>query len=162
MSNNMKVEGRVLRALYNDPHPNLTSYKGCLVGNIYVIGFYLKNYSKNLHVKPQNGTAIDMDTPTVTKIVDQVRSGLHHLQTLGFYHNDVRMYNVMLDGDHIVLIDYDNFSRINETPMKCSDLVSLERLKMEIIDYARSECEYLRINEHLWPYYPLRRDSQLI
>ncbi len=102
-------------------HTNLAAYRGCLVENGRVKGLLFDKYHCTLleKVNPQRLSKVHF-VETDRHLVDglmrgwmqQLRSAVRHLHTLGYVHNDITPANIMLDEKETpVLIDFGGLCR---------------------------------------------------
>ncbi|KAI1463760.1 uncharacterized protein F4812DRAFT_463320 [Daldinia caldariorum] len=61
------------------------------------------------NIKLRMGEVVDID-----RCMKGIESGVRHLHTLGFIHNDLSPHNIMMDGDDPIIIDFDSSRRPGE------------------------------------------------
>lgn len=88
------------------PNPHIVKYHGVFVEGDRISGFALDALAQNLDERCRSA-APPLD---VTKVINGIKDALTHLHGLGYCHNDVNTYNIMLkaDDDEAVLIDFDS------------------------------------------------------
>lgn len=92
--------------LMEHPHPNIAKYLGCAVEDDVIKGLCFVEYSTTLAQKVEMGDPIDID-----RCLGGIESGVRHLHSLGFVHNDLNPRNIMMEGDNPILIDFDSSAR---------------------------------------------------
>lgn len=108
----LETELRVCELLRKFPHPNLAKYLGCRVQAGRVTGIYYERF--NVYLQEPRKKRVP-----VVRYIDEIRKGLDHLHSLGFCHNDMSPYNVMLkDDDTAVIIDFDGCLPAGEETIK--------------------------------------------
>lgn len=113
----------VYEQLRISPHPNLVTYLGCEVCNGLISGICLAKYPETLmeRVNPRSlmKRAFKFDKRTIMdreRLLKGVKSGITHLHSLGFVHNDLNPSNIMLLEDETpVVIDFDSCRRIGDS-----------------------------------------------
>lgn len=103
-------EAHVMEELKNSQHPNIVIYHGCVREKDRIIGLCLEKYSETLsdRVRRQE-TTLDID-----KCVQGIHSGIVHIHSLGYCHNDINPRNIMFKSkcDEIpIIIDFDSCIR---------------------------------------------------
>ncbi|PXF48983.1 Serine/threonine-protein kinase/endoribonuclease IRE2 [Gracilariopsis chorda] len=101
----MLQEAHVLEAIKSSQHPNVQQYHGCVELNNQLVGLCLEKYLETLTERVQrNDATLDVD-----HCVNGITSGLKHIHSLGYCHNDVNPGNIMFKEDGTpVLIDFDS------------------------------------------------------
>ncbi|KAI0163859.1 kinase-like domain-containing protein [Xylariaceae sp. FL1272] len=109
LGNQLLVEAEMCQILMAHPHPNIVVYLGCVVENGVIKGLCFKEYSVTLAQKLRGGEPIDID-----HCIQGVERGVRHLHALGYIHNDLSPFNIMMDGDNPIIIDFDSSRRKGE------------------------------------------------
>jgi len=91
------------------PHPNIVKYLGYVVENGAVKGLCFAELPMTLAQRLKMRDYLDID-----HCIAGVESGVRHLHTLGFIHNDLNLPNIMMDGDDPIIIDFDSSKREGE------------------------------------------------
>ncbi|EPQ58795.1 kinase-like protein, partial [Gloeophyllum trabeum ATCC 11539] len=95
------------------PHPNICTYYGCVrdsTGTL-VSGLCFKKYRYTLYEANRNV----IDGFNKDSAIRDIRSGLEHIHSLGYVHNDLNPANIMFDDDHVaVIIDFGSCAREGE------------------------------------------------
>lgn len=102
----------VCREIQMHPHPNLLQFKGCLQKDGRIVGLLLKRYSITLSWRVEG-----FDQPPIDRqaYLDGIQAGVEHLHSLGFAHNDLSPYNIMIDEqDRPVIIDMGSAKKFGE------------------------------------------------
>ena len=94
-------------ALRKNPHRGICEYHGCVVVGEHVEGIVLRRYKYTLK------DAVDRDLPIDrVAVMDTITDAVAHIHSLGFVHNDLSPYNIMLDEDlKPVIIDLETCMR---------------------------------------------------
>ncbi|KAG4416729.1 hypothetical protein IFR04_010131 [Cadophora malorum] len=98
----LQTEIAAMEILSANPHPNIAKYHGCIVKCGRVVGIVLDKYATTLEDR-----VLESSRP-FDKILclDQVKSAIDHIHSLGLAHNDINPNNIMLDDtDTAFLID---------------------------------------------------------
>lgn len=100
-------ESLVYEILTRFPHPNIAKYHGCVIRRERIIGIVLARYPVTLLKKVDAAKEpVDIDAEAYMKAI---RSGVQHLHSLGFAHNDIKPDNVMLEASgNLVIIDFNS------------------------------------------------------
>lgn len=108
-------EVKICEYLRKHSHRNIAVYHGCEVKDRRIIGLCFTRYSQTLMemVNPmkynkrkfalQIGGSL---SPEMGRWLDDIKSGIRHLHSLGLIHNYINPSNIMFDGDTLVLIDF--------------------------------------------------------
>lgn len=107
-------EAKVCEVLKQNPHPNIATYRGCVVRDGRIRGLCFAKYpltlAQRMQVDNQSIYApLDIDT-----CLQGIKNGVAHLHNLGLIHNDLNPSNIMMDGDNPVIIDFDSCKQIGE------------------------------------------------
>lgn len=99
-------EALVDKILTRSPHQNISRYHGCVVKRGRIMGMVLDRYSSTLFQQVEE--AKETADINVEAYMAAISSGVQHLHSLGFAHNDLNPNNVMLDasGGELVIIDF--------------------------------------------------------
>jgi len=102
----MRSEILVLEMLKKHPNPHIVKYHGVFVEGDRISEFALDALAQNLDERCRSA-APPLD---VAKVINGIKDALTHLHGLGYCHNDVNTYNIILkaDDDEAVLIDFDS------------------------------------------------------
>ena len=79
-------------------HPNIVKYYGCCIRRGRVIGIVMERLGQTLKQSPL--------VANIPAFLEELQSAVDHLHLLGLAHNDINPNNIMLKGDHPVLIDF--------------------------------------------------------
>lgn len=124
IADDLLVEVQVYEVLRRNPHPNIARSLGCRTLGDEIDGICLPGYETALmaEVHPHSlmkrqlsATRQGVGVGDYDHMLDDIKSGLKHLHSLGFVHNDVNPSNIMKDGDDWVLIDFGSCRRIRES-----------------------------------------------
>ncbi|KAI0104977.1 kinase-like domain-containing protein [Nemania sp. FL0031] len=97
-------EAKIYEKLRLHPHKNIARYYGCLVENGMFHALCIEKYAATLTDRQKDLSAEDKK-----RIMEDIRSGVAHLHSLGFVHNDLNPTNIMLTDDGTaVVIDFDS------------------------------------------------------
>ena len=98
-------EAKVCETFRLCSHPNIAEYYGTVVENGRIVGLCFVKYSATLAERMQDKSRpLDME-----RCLQGIRSGIQYIHSLGYIHNDINPYNVMLTEDDVpVLIDFDS------------------------------------------------------
>lgn len=102
-------EAEVCEILRTSPHPNVAKYYGCIVHDGRITGLCFARYGSNLLETVKSTRPVDVD-----RWVNQISQGISHLHSLGLVHCDINPKNVVLDGDTLVIIDFDSCRKEGE------------------------------------------------
>jgi len=125
IQDNVLKEVSVCEILRKNPHRNIAEYHGCEIRNGRVTGLCFKRYLDDLQLKlnPESLNKLSFQNNQRPPLADALRylkgikSGLDHLHSLGFSHNDINPANIMLDhDDKPIIIDFDSCLR-HGTPL---------------------------------------------
>lgn len=109
----------VYHLLQQMPHPNIAEFKGCLQKDGRLVGILLKRYPSTLHSRVMVPNQPPVNSARYLK---DIEAGLAHLHELGFAHNDINPYNVVVDvdeQDRAVIIDMGAVMRFGDTMITC-------------------------------------------
>lgn len=106
LGNLLLVEAEVCQALMEYPHPNIAKYLGCVVEDGVVKGLCFVEYSTTLVHRVKMGELVNVD-----RCLEGIESGTRHMHSLGFVHNDLSPYNIMMEGDDPIIVDFDSSTR---------------------------------------------------
>ncbi|KAL7932925.1 kinase-like domain-containing protein [Trichoderma chlorosporum] len=108
-------EAEIYEILSKNPHPNIAKYLGCKVVDGKIRGLCLERYVMTLEARVETKTPFDKDL-----FLKGIKDGIRHLHSLGFTHNDINPYNVMMTADdQPVIIDFDSCKRTGQELVKC-------------------------------------------
>ncbi|KUI66089.1 LIM domain kinase 2 [Cytospora mali] len=96
-------EVKVCEVLRRHPHPNIAHYLGCVIKDNLIHGLGFARYPISLSQLLRDGVPFDRD-----ECLRGIEAGMKHMHGLGLIHNDLNPSNVMMDGDHAVIIDFDS------------------------------------------------------
>ncbi|KAG8735726.1 hypothetical protein FRC10_010226 [Ceratobasidium sp. 414] len=100
----MLDEIRACETIHARPHPNLAEYRGCISEGGYIVALCFRQYNSTLRQAVADSKELDY-----LAIVQDIRTGVEHLHSLGLVHNDINPANIMVDWNgRGVLIDYDS------------------------------------------------------
>ncbi|KAK3349520.1 hypothetical protein B0T25DRAFT_610305 [Lasiosphaeria hispida] len=109
------AEAKVCEQLMRHPHPNFATYLGFQVSDGRITGRCFARYQRTLmqEVNPRNfskrkSRSARRATGRYDYVPAGMESGIKHIHSLGLVHNDINPKNVMLDGNRVVLIDFDS------------------------------------------------------
>ncbi|KAJ6536017.1 kinase-like domain-containing protein [Mycena vulgaris] len=112
-AHDLEHEMQVCEELSKNSHPNVCRYLGYLPtpdGN-HLMGLCFERHG--MHLLRAVETQFDFNATTV---IEGVRSGLEHLHSLGYVHNDINPRNIVLGKDSIpIIIDFDSCHKIGES-----------------------------------------------
>lgn len=96
-------EVNILEQLMRNPHPNIVSYRGCVVNRGHITGIALDRLPKVLdHRFLHDASGFDEQV-----FESQLRSAIEHIHGLGLAHNDLNPSNIGLnEQDHPIIIDW--------------------------------------------------------
>jgi serine/threonine protein kinase len=116
------AEAKVCEQLMRHPHPNVATYLGCQVSDGRITGLCFARYQRTLmqEVNPHNlskrrSRSARRATGNYGYIPVEIESGIKHIHSLGLVHNDINPKNVMLNGDRVVLIDFDSCRPVGDS-----------------------------------------------
>lgn len=138
-------EAKSYAFLDRNPHPNLIRRLGALVNENRAVGLILAQLTSTVFDAVMEEKHVDAE-----KVVTQLRAEIKHLHGLGYFHNDVHLNNIMMDGcGNFILIDYELARRVGtEIPHlgKLSsfdiDNASIERVVRELTVLQRRNKVY--------------------
>lgn len=132
--------------LRQHPHPNLASYRGCVVEEGLVIGLCFAKYHQTLKQRVQE----DPRPLNKEECIRGIEAGICHLHSLGYVHNDINTHNIMfLDDEVPVITDFDtcwkeskpqginvptNMWTDNKESVRENDFSSLRRIRQYLDD----------------------------
>jgi len=146
-TNPLLAEAIIYEAFRKSPQPNILQYEGCVVRDGRVVALAFPGLYETLAERIEDGTR-----PIIAKkIHSEISAAMHHLHSLGFAHNDINPWNIMLKEDGTaVLIDFDACAKEREPLFKSildrfwsvftpfsdqrKDLHSLKRLEQYLND----------------------------
>lgn len=104
------VEARACEVLRQSPHPNIAKFFGCRVQGNRITGFFYERCVEFMGPRqPVN----------VKKIIEDIRKGIKHLHSLGYCHNDICPFNILIKKDGTAaIIDFDACRPVGETLTK--------------------------------------------
>ncbi|KAI0393095.1 kinase-like domain-containing protein [Xylariaceae sp. FL0594] len=104
-------EAEAMEVLRSQPHPNIVGYHGCRVRRGHVAGLVLDRHPRDLNDYLKSGHAI-LDKAA---FMESLESAIYHLHSLGWAHNDLTPWNVLVAEDgRPILIDFDSARRIGD------------------------------------------------
>lgn len=104
MSYQIIHEIQICEILRLHPHPNISTYKGCVVRSGRIRGLCFSRYKMTLAQRLSEAQGLDKHL-----CYQRIEKGIHHLHSLGLVHNDVNPTNIMLDEkDNPCIIDFDS------------------------------------------------------
>lgn len=134
----------VLELLKTNPHRNLVSYIGCVVGDGRITQLCLQRYRCTLYeyMREHEG---DIPKDECYKILDGIESGLAHIHALGLAHNDINPDNVCIDDlGEAIIVDFDSCLPFDEILQKGSGALHSAD---EIMPISRPENDLQRLDE---------------
>jgi hypothetical protein len=101
----MRHEMATLEHLRRNPHPGLARYHGCLVARGRAVGIVLTRYQATLDGWLRRGA--QPEGFRAARCMRDIRAAVEHLHALGYAHNDLNPFNIMVDeDDEVVVIDF--------------------------------------------------------
>jgi serine/threonine protein kinase len=98
VSMDMEREINVMEVLKLHSHSNIAEYLGSIVEGDLVTGICYRKYERTL-----------TETLNTDRVLEGVKSGLDHLHSLGYIHDDINPRNIMLDKEgRGIIIDFDS------------------------------------------------------
>lgn len=105
-------EAEAMEVLASQPHPNIVGYHGCHVRRGYITGLVLDRHDNDLCSYLKSGRTI----PDNEFFMKSLESAAHHLNSLGWAHNDLNPTNVLVAEDmRPILIDFGSARRMGDT-----------------------------------------------
>lgn len=143
-------EAKVCEVLIRSPHRNLAKHLGCQVRGGRIVALCFQKYMKTL----TDCLVIDRARIDKRQVLNDIRSGIEHIHSLGYCHNDISPGNVMFDKDGTaVIIDFDACRLSGEelgikkgTPGYMKEGITLSQASNDFFGLERIE-DY--IDEHL-------------
>jgi len=103
-------EAEVCEILRAFPHPNIARYLGCIVENNRITGLCFVKYGMNLLERvTKDSRPFDIDL-----CLRGIQKGIQHLHSLDLIHCDLNPTNILIDGDTLVIGDFDSCQRKGE------------------------------------------------
>lgn len=97
-------EAEVCEILKQNPHPNIATYRGCVVRGGRIRGLCFDRYPQTLSQRIKDRSPLDINV-----CMEGIERGVAHLHGLGLIHNDLNPNNIMMDGEgQPVIIDFDS------------------------------------------------------
>ena len=134
ISRSVTNEAEVYQAFYNSPHTNLIRRLSSLVRRNRVIAVIhpMLEYSLLQAV-------VEKKSVNGSKITKSLRSGLSHLHSLGYAHNEFHLGNIMIGADgSCVLIDLEFCAPFGATILSLSRESSLQHDQSELEKVERA------------------------
>lgn len=107
------IETQVCEALKKHPHPNIATYLGCQVSEGRIIGLCFTKYDRTLMQEANPNSLAKRQSrrrrqskKNYSQVLTDIASGIQHLHSLGWVHNDINPMNIMFDGERAVIIDF--------------------------------------------------------
>ncbi|PFH61521.1 hypothetical protein XA68_17098 [Ophiocordyceps unilateralis] len=100
------AEVEACEVLRTHPHPNIVQYLGCVVKDGRITGLGFAKHSLTLEQLLEDGKPFD-----TARCLLGIEAGVRHMHNLGLIHNDLNPSNIMMDGHHPVIIDFDSCKR---------------------------------------------------
>jgi serine/threonine protein kinase len=101
-------EAKVCELLRKSPHPNVATYRGCIIKDGRIRGVCYTRYRMSLVERLQKDGRDGLPALERRRCYEGIEAGIHHLHHLGLIHNNVCPANIMLDAaDNPVIIDFD-------------------------------------------------------
>jgi serine/threonine protein kinase len=92
-----------MKALAKYPHPNILRYYGCRVARGHITRLVMDRHPHDLYRYLKEGVGKIEKEPFMAAL----GSAIQHLHALGWAHNDLTPYNILVNGDGMpVLIDF--------------------------------------------------------
>lgn len=110
-------EIQVLEILKKHRHPNIVGYHGCVVTDGRITQISLQRCQSNIveHLESCK------DPPDIAKWIDEIKTGIDLLHSLGMAHNDINPGHVYIVEGRAVIIDFDSCLPFGHSLMKgCS------------------------------------------
>ncbi|KAL7006401.1 hypothetical protein EMMF5_004054 [Cystobasidiomycetes sp. EMM_F5] len=107
----------ICELLLQHPHPNILRYHGVVPDDseTYVAGLCFDRHGQDLNKAVEGGRVFSKSAKK--SIMDDIKSALSHLHSLGYIHNDVNPNNILLPlvegGVCAVLADFDSCVPVN-------------------------------------------------
>jgi len=97
------TEVKACEMLKLHPHPTIAQYRGVVVEDGRIRGICFAEYSGTLSQMLKDGSSFQR-----VVVLGGIKAGIQHMHGLGLVHNDLRLSNIMMDGDTPVIIDFDS------------------------------------------------------
>ena len=115
-------EIQVFERLKKHRHPNIVRYYGCVVKDDRVTHISLEKCQSNIREYIERAGA----SLEVSKLLQDVRTGIDSLHSLGLAHNDINPENICVVENRAVIVDFDGCMPFGQELMKGT---SVERNK---------------------------------
>ncbi|KAJ5605145.1 hypothetical protein N7510_010299 [Penicillium lagena] len=103
LSQQFLAEAEVMTAISKHPHPNIVRYYGCGVVRGHITGLVMDRHTHDLYRYLKEAVGKFEKEPLMAAL----ESAIQHLHTLGWAHNDLTPYNILVHRDGMpVLIDF--------------------------------------------------------
>ena len=105
-------EEKLCEILRNNPHPNIATYRGCVVEEGRITGLCFTKHRQTLRERAE-----DTSRPLNQEhCLQGIEAGIRHLHSLAFVHNDINIANVMFldDEDVPIIIHFDSCGKEGE------------------------------------------------
>jgi len=148
--NQFMHEVEIHELLSRYPHPSVVRYLGCVLQDGMIVAFHLEKCSRTLLDRIEQDDKFSEDA--FEKCMDQIESGLQHLHSLGFAHNDLSPANIMFNSDETeaILIDFDSCDRFGK-PLNRGGWVGgwdggepIATFKLSSAECDKQACQFLR------------------
>ncbi|KAF8574777.1 kinase-like protein, partial [Ramaria rubella] len=105
----LEREINMLEILSKNPHKNIVKYLGVLIEDDRVVGICLEKCKISLKDCIKQKVKIHKN-----KLLNDIESGIRHMHSLGYIHDDINPNNIMIDnfGD-TKIIDFDSSKKIS-------------------------------------------------
>ncbi|KAI1392018.1 uncharacterized protein F4822DRAFT_113315 [Hypoxylon trugodes] len=93
---------RVNQLIQKNPHPNLVEFKGCLEKDGRVVRLLFKRCPTDLYRLAERKPAEEdhLDDIEVNSFMEGIRSGVHHLHSMGLAHNSLDPVHILIDEEY--------------------------------------------------------------
>ncbi|KAJ5135137.1 uncharacterized protein N7515_004415 [Penicillium bovifimosum] len=115
-------EARFYELLKQRPHPNIAKYLGCQVSDGTITGLCLERYPHTLmeEVNPRGLMkrklrSTRQATEDYSSVLTDIESGIRHLHSLGWVHNDINPSNIMIENHRAIIIDFGSCRRLGDS-----------------------------------------------
>jgi len=103
LPNLLLQEAEIMERLRQSPHPNIIRYHGSVIKRGRIIGLVLDRHPRTLRNRVIHGS----DYFNIERCLDEIKSGVSYLHTLGLAHNDLTPDNIMVrEEDTPIIIDF--------------------------------------------------------
>ncbi|KAJ2975810.1 hypothetical protein NUW58_g8254 [Xylaria curta] len=103
VGNLILTEVEACEVLRQSPHPNIVRYLGCMIKDGRIRGLVFDKYPITLWEMLDHKIEFDK-----SHCLHGIEAGVQHMHDLGLVHNDLNPSNIMMDGNHPIIIDFDS------------------------------------------------------